>query len=248
MSAAPIRVLPSQMVEIDATEVLRPGLLDGVSIVLAHAGQPSSPTSAADGSLAGIIRATCSSLGGAVHDCALICSGQPEADDAEVAAALAAVPAGPGGVQMLVVDAGGLFALVAQEADRRGEPAGERGGAQADALIATLEASWRVTRAVANAAFIPGEAGGRIVYLAPPTPGGASAGAGAVHVDATRAGLENLARTLSIEWARYGITPVTIAPGPRTTPSELAGVVAYLASPAGDYFSGCQLDLRGPGA
>ncbi len=117
---------------------------------------------------------------------------------------------------------------------------------QADALIATLEASWRVTRAVANAAFIAGE-GGRIVYVAPPTLAAGNRrepGAVAAHADAVRAGLENLARTLSIEWARFGISPVAIAPGPSTAAEQVAGVVAYLASPAGDYFSGCQLDLR----
>ena len=58
-------------------------------------------------------------------------------------------------------------------------------------------------------------------------------------------GLENLARTLSVEWARHGITVVTIALGDTTAPGEAAALIAYLASPAGAYFSGCQLDLRG---
>ena len=65
------------------------------------------------------------------------------------------------------------------------------------------------------------------------------------YADAARAGLENLARTLSIEWARYGITTVAIAPGEKTAASEVAALIAYLASPAGAYFSGCLLDLRG---
>jgi NAD(P)-dependent dehydrogenase (short-subunit alcohol dehydrogenase family) len=208
------------MAEIDLSEVLRAGLLDGLPIALAHAGTAGSGGSAS-GSVASAVGAACTELGAVVHELPLICSGEPQADDAALAAALAAAPAGGAGMRMLLVDAGGMFA------------------GRGDALIATLEASWRVTRAVAGAAFIPGEAGGRIVYVAPPTQAG-----GEPHAEATRAGLENLARTLSIEWARYGITPVTIAPGPRTAPSELAGVVAYLASPAGDYFSGCQLDLR----
>jgi citronellol/citronellal dehydrogenase len=63
------------------------------------------------------------------------------------------------------------------------------------------------------------------------------------HAHAARAALENLSRTLSIEWSRYGIRTTTITPGPRTSDDEVAGIVAYLASPAGDYFSGARLDL-----
>ena len=62
---------------------------------------------------------------------------------------------------------------------------------------------------------------------------------------AARAGLENLARTLSIEWSRHAITTVAIAPAPDTDAGELAALCAYLASPAGAYFSGC---LLAPGA
>ena len=65
------------------------------------------------------------------------------------------------------------------------------------------------------------------------------------HSDAARAGLENLSRTLSIEWSRHGVTAVTIAPGATTAGSEVAALAAFLASPAGAYFSGCLLDLRG---
>jgi NAD(P)-dependent dehydrogenase (short-subunit alcohol dehydrogenase family) len=212
------------MAEIDVTEVLRAGLLDGVSIALAHTGAAGAEGAVA-GSAPSVVGAACIELGAIVHELPLICTGQPEADDAVVDAALSATPAGGAGIRMLIVDAGGMFAR------------------EQDALIAALEASWRVTRAVAGAAFISQDAGGRIVYLAPPT----QASGGEPHADAARAGLENLARTLSIEWARYGITPVAIAPGLGTTLDEMAGIVAYLASPAGDYFSGCQLDLRGPG-
>ena len=74
-----------------------------------------------------------------------------------------------------------------------------------------------------------------IVLLAPP-PGDA-------HAEAARAGLENMARTLSIEWARRGIRPVAITPGAATPAEEVAELVAYLASPAGAYFSGCRFEL-----
>jgi hypothetical protein len=40
---------------------------------------------------------------------------------------------------------------------------------------------------------------------------------------------------------------VAIAPGDDTDAGELAAIAAYLASPAGAYFSGCLLDLTAPG-
>lgn len=133
-------------------------------------------------------------------------------------AAVANAAAAPGGLDVLVVDGAALFAL---------------GGLQA-----CLAGSWEATRAVVNGAFLPTGRGGRIVYLAPAPGAGEQA-------DAARAGLENLARTLSVEWARHAITVVTIALGDGTAPGEAAALVAFLASPAGAYFSGCQLDLRG---
>jgi hypothetical protein len=78
----------------------------------------------------------------------------------------------------------------------------------------------------------------RVVYLAPAPNAGE-------HAPAARAGLENLARTLSVEWARHAINVVTIAPGVHTAAEEVAAITAYLASPAGNYFTGCLLDLGG---
>jgi citronellol/citronellal dehydrogenase len=127
-----------------------------------------------------------------------------------------------GSLDLLVLDGAGLF-------DDGGPPA----------LRACLETTWNVTRAVVNHAFLPAGRAGRIVYVAPAPDAGEQA-------DAARAGLENLSRTLSIEWARHQITPVTIAPGESTSAGEVAALTAYLASPAGAYFSGCLLDLRGP--
>ncbi len=130
--------------------------------------------------------------------------------------------AGDAGLDALVIDGQALFAAVG--------------------LDGCLEGAWQATQAAVNGAFlnvVEGEpAGGRIVLLAPRPGAGPEA-------DAARAGLENLARTLSIEWARYGITVVTIALGDHAAPGEAAALAAYLASPAGAYFSGCQLDLRG---
>jgi NAD(P)-dependent dehydrogenase (short-subunit alcohol dehydrogenase family) len=105
------------------------------------------------------------------------------------------------------------------------------------ALRAALDLAWVTVRAVANAAFIPDSHGGKITLIAPASDAGDSAAAG------VRAATENLARTLSIEWARHGITTVAIAPGASTAEHEITALTAYLASPAGDYYSGCRLAL-----
>jgi hypothetical protein len=60
---------------------------------------------------------------------------------------------------------------------------------------------------------------------------------------AARDGLENLARTLSVEWARRGMRVVAICPGPATSAQEVAELTAFLASAAGAYYSGCRFDL-----
>lgn len=103
-------------------------------------------------------------------------------------------------------------------------------------LRAAADGAWIAARAVATAAMIESEAGGKLVFIAPPP------GAGE-HAEATRAALENLARTTSIEWARYAIRPTAIAPGDGTCADEVASLVAFLASPAGDYYSGCLFSL-----
>lgn len=110
-------------------------------------------------------------------------------------------------------------------------------GASLDALIcaeeeASLDHTWATVRTVATEALIPAKHG-RIILLGPRGSPGPVAGA-----------LENLARTLSVEWARFGITVVAIDPGNSTADAELATLVAFLCSPAGDYYSGCRFELR----
>jgi NAD(P)-dependent dehydrogenase (short-subunit alcohol dehydrogenase family) len=122
-------------------------------------------------------------------------------------------------------------------------PAGE-GGGEIDVLVwdgrdvfsggvdgvrAVLDEGWDAIRGVLLDGLL-------IVLIAPP-PGDA-------HAEAARAGLENLARTLSIEWARLGIRPVAIHPGTTTPAGEVAELAAFLTSPAGAYYSGCRFDLR----
>jgi len=95
---------------------------------------------------------------------------------------------------------------------------------------------WTAIRDVATGALIPQERGGKVVVIAPRPDAGPFAGA-------ARAGLESLARTLSVEWARYGITATVITPGSDTTDDQIAEVVCFLVSRGGDYFSGCRFSL-----
>ncbi len=137
-------------------------------------------------------------------------------DEAATAAAAGRV----GAATMLIVNAAPLL--------------GSAGGGTA-ALAACVDGSWNALRSLANAVFIPGGYG-RAVIVAPRPSGGEHAGA-------ARAALDNLARTTSIEWARHGVRVVTVQPGDATPDSAVEDLLAYLASPAGDYFSGCSIEL-----
>jgi NAD(P)-dependent dehydrogenase (short-subunit alcohol dehydrogenase family) len=162
----------------------------------------------------------CGGLGATVVECrpdrgAL--SAEDEHAVAEAAAAsLAALGAAP---HTLLVDGAAMF---------------QAPGAARDRLAACTQGTWALVRAVAAEAMLV--AGGRVLLLAP------APGAGE-HAGAARAALENLARTLSIEWARHQVTAVCIAPADATDAQAAVTLVAYLASRAGAYFSGCVLRL-----
>jgi NAD(P)-dependent dehydrogenase (short-subunit alcohol dehydrogenase family) len=201
-----------------ASELLRAGLLDGVRIALASA-RAGDPFAEALGE-------ACTELSGALVECPLGSSEE----------ALAEILRGAGPLDTLVLDAGSGFATVA---------ANEAAGGRA-ALGDCLALSWELTRALASLAFIEPARAGRIVLIAPPDDLGDVELAS--YARAARAGLENLARTLSIEWARHSVTAVAIAPAEQSPPQELAALCAFLASPAGAYFSGCVLTLGARGA
>jgi NAD(P)-dependent dehydrogenase (short-subunit alcohol dehydrogenase family) len=206
-----------------ASELLRRGLLEGTALLLA--GSPA-PAGEADAGTVPAVSSGCAELGASVTRLEMGIELAGCADDSAIEQLVRRALTGRPPPTVLVLDGASLFLA--------------GGGARAG-LRACLELSWAVTRAVANEVFLPQERGGRILYIAPAPQAGE-------HAEAACAGLENLARTLSIEWARHGITTVAIAPGARTSTQELAALCAYLASVAGAYFSGCLLDLRGPGA
>ncbi len=183
----------------DATALLRPGLLADRTIAIGGGDSALAPPLAALGATTSLLPATL--------------------DEDAAADRARGLVAAHDGIDVLLHDL---------------RPAFGDGGH--DALRTALDTAWVTVRAVATTAFIPEARGGKVVLVAP-RDDAQPAAAG------VRSGAENLARTLSIEWARFGIRITTITPGAATTPEEVASVAAYLLSPAGDYFSGARLDL-----
>ena len=107
-------------------------------------------------------------------------------------------------------------------------------------LHRALHHAWVTARAVATGALIPTADTGRLLFVAPPPEAGP-------HAMAARAGLENLARTLSVEWARFTVTAVAVWPGRTTVDEQLASLFAFLLSDAGGYHSGCRFELGAVG-
>lgn len=168
----------------------------------------------------GATGAACTALGAATPGLAVDPADEPAALDAGREL---------GRVDVLVCDA-----RTAWDAAGGGEP-GLRAGA---------DGAFLAVRAVAVAGWIPeagapaGAPGGKVVLLGP------APGAGP-HAGALRAALENLARTLSTEWARHGVTLCAVLPGDATEPGDVAALCAFLASPAGDYVAGAAFTLGG---
>jgi len=178
------------------------------------------PADRGEGSLGSVVLGLCERLGATACECRpdrRALSADDERGVAEVAAA--ALACAGGAPDTLVVDGAALF---------------DAPGAARDALASCTQGTWALVRALAAEAMLT--EGGRVVLLAP------APGAGE-HAGAARAALENLARTLSVEWARHAVTAVCIAPAAATSAQDTATLVAFLASRAGAYFSGCMLAM-----
>ena len=162
-----------------------------------------------------------------------------------------------GRIDTLVNNAGGQFMSPAEDISAKGFRTVVR---------LNLEGTWLMTHAVATRAMIPAGAGKVLNVTLSPHHGLP----GMAHSAAARAAVENMTRTLAIEWSRFQIKLVALAAGhfatdalskyPRPVyegmaktvplgrlgqPQEHAWLVAYLASPAGDYHSGAVITLDG---
>jgi citronellol/citronellal dehydrogenase len=155
-----------------------------------------------------------------------------------------------GRVDVLVNNAGGQFPSAAETLSPRGFEAVVRNN---------LLGTWNFLHAAANLAFIP-QRRGRIVNVIAAVARGFP---GMAHTGAARAGVENLTKTIAVEWAQHGIRANAVAPGViKTTGTdqyppeileearkanplkrlgsseEVAHLITYLASKQADFVTG----------
>ncbi|MDQ6739483.1 MAG: SDR family oxidoreductase [Actinomycetota bacterium] len=162
-----------------------------------------------------------------------------------------------GRIDVLVNNAGGQFQAPAEEISVNGWRAVHR---------LSVESVWNVTREVATRSMIPNRSG-LLVFMAFSPHRGIP---GMVHATAARAAVENLASGLALEWSRYGIRSVAVAPGSIISegldqysaqarleweqgvplgrlgqPSDVAEVITFLATDAARYITGTTIDIDG---
>jgi citronellol/citronellal dehydrogenase len=250
-----------------ASQIFAPGLLDGRVCVVSGAGTGLGCATARELAALGAVVVGCGRrsepLGEVVAEIERA-GGRAESvamdirDEAAVDALVDGVVERHGRLDVLVNNAGGQFMSPAEAIT----PKGFRTVTELN-----VQGTWQMTHAAATKAFIPQRDGKVISVTLSPHHGMP----GMVHSGAARAAVENMMRTLSIEWARFGIRLCAVAAGQfdtevlrtkypkevsenvaRTvplgrlgTPEEMAWLIAFLASPAGDFFSGTVLTIDG---
>jgi len=247
------------------SKLFQPGLLDGQVAIVSGGGSGLGRASALELAALGATVVVCGRREGPLDETAAQADGgrvEPRVCDIreedQVEALADAVLERHGQIDLLVNNAGGQYMTPAEDIT----PKGFR-----TVMRLNVEGTWLMTHAVATKAMMDGR-GGKIVNVTLSPHHGLP---GMAHSSAARAAVENLTRVLSIEWARFGIRLTALAAGhfatetlmtkyPKQvvegvagtvplgrlgTEEEFAWLVAYLASPAGDYLSGAILTIDG---
>ena len=252
------------------SKLFQPGLLDGQVAIVSGGGSGLGRASALELAALGARVVVCGRREEPLEETAAQADdGRVEArvcdirEEAQVEALVDGVLERHGRIDVLVNNAGGQYMSPAEDIT----PKGFR-----TVVRLNVEGTWLMTHAVATKAMMGGGGfeprGGKIVNVTLSPHHGLP---GMAHSSAARAAVENLTRVLSIEWARFGIRLTALAAGhfgtetlrtkyPKQvvegvagtvplgrlgTEEEFAWLVAYLATPAGDYFSGAVLTLDG---
>jgi peroxisomal trans-2-enoyl-CoA reductase len=162
-----------------------------------------------------------------------------------------------GRIDVLVNNAGGQFPTTAEQLTPRGWEAVVRNN---------LNGTFYMTREVAVRALIPQRAGAIVNVIANIARGFP----GMVHTGAARAGVENMTKSLAVEWAQFDVRVNAVAPGiiyssgiaqyppeivqasiARTPQKraaaveEVAHAIVYLASPSAAFVTGTTLQIDG---
>lgn len=171
-------------------------------------------------------------------------------EPAQITSLLEGIAGAWGPLSVLVNNAGGQFPTTAEDLSPRGWEAVIRNN---------LNGTFYMTQAVAKAFMLPARRG-RIVNVVANMARGFP---GMVHTGAARAGVENMTKTLAVEWAASNVQVTAVAPGiirtsgvdqyppelveqsrQRTpmkrlgTAEEVAQLVVYLASDAASFVTG----------
>jgi citronellol/citronellal dehydrogenase len=246
------------------SEIFRPGLLDGQVIVVTGGGSGLGRATALELASLGATVAIAGRRAEPLEETAALCEGGlcetavcDIREEDQVAGFVSGVLERHGKIDTLVNNAGGQFMSPAEDIT----PKGFR-----TVVRLNLEGTWLMTHAVATKAMIPA-GGGKVISVTLSPHHGLP---GMAHSSAARAAVENLMRELSIEWARFNIRLTAIASGHFETdaiqkypepvragvaqtiplgrmgrPLEQAWLIAFLASPAGDYHSGAVITIDG---
>ncbi len=255
------------MAESSHSQVFRDGLLDGRVCVVSGAGSGLGREMALELARLGAAVVGCGRRSEPLEETAALAAALPGSFEHEpldvreeepVERFFDALLERHGRLDVLVNNAGGQFLSPAEAIT----PKGFR-----TVIDLNVQGTWLMTRAAATKAFIP-QGGGKVLSVTLSPHNGMP---GMVHSGAARAAVENMMRTLAIEWARFGIKTCALAAGQFATetlltkypqvvvdnlersipigragrPEEMAWLVAYLASPAGDFFSGTTITIDG---
>ena len=255
------------MAESSHSQVFRDGLLEGQVCVVSGAGSGFGREIALELARLGAAVVGCGRRAEPLEETAALAAGLAGSIECEPLDIREEEPVGRffdgvlerhGRLDVLVNNAGGQFLSPAEAIT----PKGFR-----TVIDLNVQGTWLMTHAAATKAFIPG-GGGKVLSVTLSPHHGMP---GMVHSGAARAAVENMMRTLAVEWARFGIRTCSLAAGQFATETlltkypqvvvdnlersiplgragraeEMAWLVAYLASPAGDFFSGTTITIDG---
>lgn len=246
-----------------ASRIFASGLLDGEVVLVTGGGSGLGRATAVELSACGATVIVAGRRAEPLDETAALCEGTCDAivcdirEEDQVAALVDQALERHGKIDTLVNNAGGQYMSPAEDITAKGFET---------VLRLNIMGTWLMTHAVATKSMIP-QGGGKILSVTLSPHHGLPAMA---HSSSARAAVENLMRVLSIEWARFNIKTTAIASGhfrtdalkkypepvqqgvARTVPlqrlgeaEEQAWLVAFLASEAGDYYSGDVITIDG---